>query len=271
MSIYFDGSQVGLQIQPLQFDPSYTIENMYQYLQQCQIDTSQYGLSFDGQTTLNQQDNAYIGSLIQPNSGFLVILLPQPLFNIYFDGTQQILSQQLPNIPITDLLAYLQQNGTNFPQNIAIDYHDGNSQLIAQDVDTNQLLYTYTQGNQVLMLNIRQIQQNIQPKGSSNKVTSQKTNMGAQELLQSLILLKNLSLLIDPNGQFVVYKFHFPTLIQGYLEKSKGKDPENVLQFDWRNSDWQEKNNIKYCSFDDYGFAVAWDDGKISSVKIRQQ
>ncbi|CAD8115174.1 unnamed protein product [Paramecium primaurelia] len=271
MSIYFDGQSVGIQITPLPYNQYYTIGDIYQYLQQCQIDTSQYGLSFDGQTILNQQDNTQIGTFLQQNQRFMIIQLPNPLFNIYLDGTQQILSQQLPNIPITDLLTYLQQNGTNFPQNIAIDCYDVNSQLIAQDVDINQLLYTYTQGNQILTLNIRQIQQDFQPIGSSNKVTSSKTNVGAQELLQSLILLKNLSLLIDPNGQFVVYKFHFPTLIQGYLQKSKGKDPENVLQFDWRNSDWQEKNNIKYCSFDDYGFAVAWDDGKISSVKIRQQ
>ncbi|CAK84195.1 unnamed protein product (macronuclear) [Paramecium tetraurelia] len=267
--IYFDGQQIGIQIPPLPFRPEYTIEHMYQYLQQNLIDISQCSLSCDGQSPLNPKDNTSIAYYIQQNQCSFTIIQIQPLVSIFF-GEQQILQQALPDMIITEILNHLQSQGFAFPQNVALDFYDENQLLIAQDVDINSNLYNYTQGNQVVLINIRQVQSYNQQK-QVIKVPSNITNLPAQDLLQQLILLKNLSLLIDPNNQFVVYKFHFPTLVQGYLQKSKGKDPEHCTQFNWQGQDWVEKNSIKYCSFDDYGFAILWEDGNLSYVKIEQQ
>ncbi|CAD8169756.1 unnamed protein product [Paramecium octaurelia] len=264
MSIYFDGSQCGVQIQPLPYQSYYTIEGIYQYLQQENINASQYYLTVDG-SPLHPQDNTLIGQIMQPNSAFTIMQYQQIEVSIFFDQ-QQISQLTLKNIIIIDILTYLRQQGNIFPQNIAIDFYDGQQHLIAQDVDVNQQLYNYTNGNQVVMINIRLIQQDIQTVYDNNF----QSNVCAQDLLQQLILLKNLSLLIDPNNQFVVYKYHFPTMVQGYLQKSQGYDPEQCTQFNWKGQDWVDKNSIKYCSFDDYGFAILWDDGRLSSVKIKQ-
>ncbi|CAD8179088.1 unnamed protein product [Paramecium octaurelia] len=270
MSIYFDGSNVGVQIAPIEYQPTYTVSNMYDYLAQYQLDRQQYCLTLDGQTMLNHQDGSYISQYFQPNAALYVLQAQQPAFTVFFEG-QQIMTNQLPNMPILDLLTYLQQQGINLGQNVQVDFYDQNSAPLFSNADINEGLYTYTNGNQSVIINVTSLQDSPKKIESNKKVDSIKQNIGANELLQSLILLKNVSLLIDPNGQFVVYKFHFPTLIQGYLQKSQGKDPANFTHFSPVNSDWVEKNNIKYCSFDDYGFAILWEDGNISSVKIKQQ
>ncbi|CAK84684.1 unnamed protein product (macronuclear) [Paramecium tetraurelia] len=272
MSIYFDGSNVGIQIAPIEYQSNYTVSNMYDYLAQYQLDRQQYSLTLDGQTMLNPQDSSYISQFFQPNAA-LYVVQAQPTFNVYFEG-QQILTNQLPNMAILDLLTYLQQQGVNLGQNVQVDFYDQSSTPLFMNADINEGLYNYTNGNQIVIINITPLQQQEIPKqmGSNTKVDSFKQqNIGANELLQSLILLKNVSLLIDPNGQFVVYKFHFPTLIQGYLQRSQGKDAANITHFSVVHADWIEKNNIKYCSFDDYGFAITWEDGNVSSVKIKQQ
>ncbi|CAD8074260.1 unnamed protein product [Paramecium primaurelia] len=267
MSIYFDGSQIGYQINPVPHNYSITVAEMYQYLQQYQLDSSMIYLTLDGQTILNPLDNSTIQ--FQPDS--TVYIYPNsPTFSIFFEGNS-ILQQYLQNMPLLDMLSQLLQQGLIKGQNFKVDFYDQSSSPLYTNVDISQNLYNYTNFNQYVIINITPIQQESQKIDSNQKVASLKQNAGANELLQSLILLKNVSLLIDPNGQFVVYKFHFPTLVSGYLQKSQGKDQSNFTQFSSNNCDWIKKNDVEYCSFDEYGFAVRWQGGTISSVKIKQQ
>ncbi|CAD8172895.1 unnamed protein product [Paramecium pentaurelia] len=271
MSIKFDGSQIGIEINPISHNYSITVAQIYlytqQYLQKNQLDISMIYLTLDGQTILNPQDNSPIN--FQPEST-VFILQSQPTFQIFFEKNQ-ILQSQLQNMPIVDVLNYLLQQGQIKGQNFQVDFYELNYQPLYINVDISQNLYNYINCNQYVIINITAIQQESQKIDSNQKVASLKQNVGANELLQSLILLKNVSLLIDPNGQFVVYKFHFPTLVSGYLQKSQGKDQSNFSQFSSNDCDWIKKNDVEYCSFDDYGFAVRWQGRTISSVKIKQQ
>lgn len=36
-----------------------------------------------------------------------------------------------------------------------------------------------------------------------------------------------MSLLVDKEGRFVVYKYHLPIRVNGYLEQEKGKESKN--------------------------------------------
>jgi hypothetical protein len=75
-----------------------------------------------------------------------------------------------------------------------------------------------------------------------------------------LVVLKNISLWIDPDGQYVTFKFHNENM-SGCLYKNKGKHPSTVALIV---QNWITVNKIKYSIIDDYGFAVTWDDGTIS-------
>ncbi|CAD8102469.1 unnamed protein product [Paramecium sonneborni] len=277
--INFEGSGIGMSIESFNYDQSFTIANMFQYLlQNYQLDPSEIDLSLDGQTMLNSQDNSRISSYFQPNQILYVYPKQIPYFSIYVDGEISC-QQQLQNMTIWDLL-----QGLNLGQNVVIEVYDGTTQQKLNVIDNfSTQLYDSTGGLQNIIINIttQQLQQktfgsNYQDQKTSSQYQSQQIKInsqgfGASELLQQLILLKNISILIDPNGQFVIYKFHFPTLIQGYLQKSKGKQSSSFHNFNANKQDWIKKNDVEYCSFDNYGFAIRWNDETISSIKIRQQ
>lgn len=61
----------------------------------------------------------------------------------------------------------------------------------------------------------------------------------------------NFSLMIDNNGEFVLYKFHFPVMVQGSLCKKNSKLRQNSKKYDW-----VKCNNISFAETDDYGFAI---------------
>ncbi|CAD8102304.1 unnamed protein product [Paramecium sonneborni] len=277
--INFDTSNynIGVQIPAINYNPGIQIFQMFSYIQQCGIDPSQIDLTIDGQYIFDISDQNFISQYF--NQDTTLYILPkqqqqqaQPTFQVWVDG-QQVLSQQLQNMPISELL-----QGLNLGTNYNIDFYDGNGQLLMQNANQQSNLYDYANGQQLVNINLTTLQIQNNPNSNFGSNPNIGSNPGgktgssfndASKLLESLILLKNVSLLIDPNGQFAVYKFHFPTLVQGYLQRSKGKDPSSFHGI--HNYDWVKKHDIQYCSLDDYGFAIAWGDGNISSVKIKQQ
>lgn len=63
----------------------------------------------------------------------------------------------------------------------------------------------------------------------------------------------------------MIYKFHHPVMFSGTLKKSTSKPKKNFLE---SNYDFVPVSKIRFAETDDYSFAVKWDNGNISTVKI---
>lgn len=77
-------------------------------------------------------------------------------------------------------------------------------------------------------------------------------------------MFPKLSILIDSDGEFVVFKFHYPLAINGFVSKEKAKKQT----IDEDSYDFKEQNKIKYALSDEYGLIISWGDSKYSKVRI---
>jgi NADPH-dependent curcumin reductase CurA len=63
----------------------------------------------------------------------------------------------------------------------------------------------------------------------------------------------------------VVYQFHKPIQIKGLLLKEESSPKP---EFNKSVHKWVEVKKIQYAQTGDYSFAIMWDNGNISKVKI---
>lgn len=83
--------------------------------------------------------------------------------------------------------------------------------------------------------------------------------------MKELKILPKFSLLIDPDGEFVVYKFHLPVMVSGFLKKETSSEKKSFKKSKYQ---WVEVNKLKYAETSDYGFAIEWDNGFVSKFKL---
>jgi hypothetical protein len=83
--------------------------------------------------------------------------------------------------------------------------------------------------------------------------------------MQELKILKKFSLLIDLEGEFVIFKYHLPVMVQGVLRKETSSEKKS---FKKERHTWDTVNKVKYAETGDYAFAIEWDNGYISKFKL---
>ncbi|CAD8116875.1 unnamed protein product [Paramecium sonneborni] len=216
---------------------------------------------------LTQDPNQYLQTFIQYEVLNLVlheIQIPQqkPVITIqcFMDSDQQpFLQEQVdPNIQIGQYIDQVKQKYNKKSDNFTL--YDITGVQLTQD--PNQYFQTFIQ-YQVLSLTLYQTQPLLKPINYQSKIAQMK------ESIQSF---KNFSLYFDPSGEFVIYKYHLPIQFEGCIKKSKSTSSSNKYftdsEYKWFSA---HQKKYEFAELDQYSFAIKWEGGNLSILKLKQK
>ncbi|CAD8197145.1 unnamed protein product [Paramecium pentaurelia] len=91
-----------------------------------------------------------------------------------------------------------------------------------------------------------------------------------QQIKDSIVMLKNITLYFDPQGEFITYKYHQPILMSGSIRKTQSSEHKKFLnsKYTWSSI---HQNKFEYTQIDEYSFGIKWEGGKSSCITIKQQ
>ncbi|CAD8093397.1 unnamed protein product [Paramecium primaurelia] len=91
-----------------------------------------------------------------------------------------------------------------------------------------------------------------------------------QQIKDSIVMLKNITLYFDPSGEFITYKYHQPILMSGSIRKTQSSEHKKFSnsKYTWSSI---HQNKFEYAQIDEYSFGIKWEGGKSSCIAIKQQ
>ncbi|KAM3139538.1 hypothetical protein pb186bvf_008374 [Paramecium bursaria] len=151
----------------------------------------------------------------------------------------------------------------------SIQLMDPNQQPVSNDED----FILQDPNGYILSLNSQPLQpvQQFPAQNPINPPQQPKGNQAVeQEAIQRLELFKiisNICITADPNGKFVVYKYHsMKSFIQGILYEHKGIPSKKFAS----NTNFLKLGPISFLENGD-GIVIKWADGKHSSIRVEQK
>ncbi|CAK69743.1 unnamed protein product (macronuclear) [Paramecium tetraurelia] len=198
----------------------------------------QYGLTVETNILYDHEGN----QLTDDQNQYLGSFMNYPFLNLVLTTSQQIIQ--------------------NNPQN----QNKLNSNPIQSPIQQQPRFQNDPQPN---LQNLQPVQA-LQPAVAASQQVGLPVEQRIQQVKDSVVTLKNMTLYFDPSGEFITYQYHHPIQVTGSIKKSQTTSNQ---KFSNSKNTWSKVHNNKFeiAQLDEYSFGIKWEGGNSSRLRIKQQ